>query len=185
MNDPKTIASLAAALTGGGVVVSPTDTIYGILGRALDPGVVETIYRLKHRAPSKPFIILIDSIERLEDFNIPLSDNLKQQLQTYWPGPVSIILPCPDPAFEYLHRGTHSLAFRLPNNDNLRALVAETGPLIAPSANPEGLPPAENTDEARAYFGDDVAVYADGPTTHVPSKIIRITQEGEIEVIRP
>ncbi|OJI08730.1 MAG: hypothetical protein COV08_03170 [Candidatus Vogelbacteria bacterium CG10_big_fil_rev_8_21_14_0_10_49_38] len=89
--------------------------------------------------------------------------------------------------FAYLHRGTQTLAFRLPARDDLRALLRQTGPLVAPSANPEGYPPATNLFETQAYFGDQVSFYieTDRAPTASPSRLIRLHPDGQIEVIRP
>ena len=174
----------APALIRGDIAVIPTDTIYGIIARASNPVAVQKIYDVKQRNPSKPFIILIDSIDDLQPFGIELTPAINNLLANYWPGPVSIILDCPDPKFEYLHRGTDTLAFRLPKNEAIRELVRTTGPLVAPSANPEALPPAANIEEAKAYFGDQIACYVSGPVNTNPSKIIRITGDGSEEIIR-
>ena len=131
----------------------------------------------------KASIILIDSPDRLRLFGIKPTNTLIETLSKYWPGPVSVILDCDDDRYSYLHRGTKALAFRLPSDDNLRKLIKETGPIIAPSANIEGMPPAKNNDEAYQYFGDGVDIYVDGPSSDKASKIIKIS-EDQVEIIR-
>lgn len=161
--------------------VLATDTIYGIVGRAHDRTAVERIYKLKGRSPDKPMIILIGSVEDLELFGVR-ADGVN--LADHWPGPVSIILPCDRDDLEYLHRGTKTLAFRLPDKPALRDLLSKTGPLVAPSANPEGHPPARNVEEAKAYFGDQVSIYVGGEVTGSPSKLIKIDESGNVTVLR-
>ena len=80
----------------------------------------------------------------------------------YWPGPNSLIIPNPKKGVDYLTRGSGTLAFRLPNDPDLLALINKTGPLIAPSANPEGLEPAKTIKQAKNYFGNRVDIYIDG-----------------------
>src|SRR5689334_14503518 len=92
-------------LNEGKVGVVPTDTIYGIVGSALRPEVVEKIYHLRKRNPDKPFIILISNIDDLDKFEVKLSQKQKEFLKSNWPNPLSIILSSPDKKFEYLHRG--------------------------------------------------------------------------------
>ena len=95
-----------------------------------------------------------------------------------WPGKVSAILPCPSREFSYLHRGTKTLAFRLPKKGDLRELLKKTGPLAAPSANPEGLEPAKTVKEAKGYFGDAVDFYIDeGRLASLPSTLIAIEND--------
>ncbi len=178
------LSSAIPAILDGNIAVIPTDTIYGIVAQATNPLAVQKIYNAKQRNPAKPFIILISSVDDLELFKITPNKTVLNLLNTYWPGPVSIILDCPEPQFEYLHRGTNSLAFRLPQSESIRKLINATGPLAAPSANPEGLPPAINIGEAEAYFGDTVACYIEGDVNTKPSKIIRISSDGNEEILR-
>ncbi|MDP3975014.1 MAG: L-threonylcarbamoyladenylate synthase [Candidatus Jorgensenbacteria bacterium] len=167
--------TLAQLLKQGGVAVIPTDTIYGIVGSALKRKTVERIYRLRKRNPKKPFIILISSSRELSHFGIRADARVRAFLDKVWPGPVSVILPCPSPKFRYLHRGTKTLAFRVPKPKALRALLAKTGPLVAPSANPEGKLPARTVGEAKRYFGDGVDWYGGkGVKRGAPSLLIEI-----------
>ncbi|MBI5765819.1 L-threonylcarbamoyladenylate synthase [Candidatus Falkowbacteria bacterium] len=252
-------------LKDGGIGILPTDTIYGLVGRALDPETVERIYEVRKRRPDKPFIILISSIADLKLFNIKINKKTKTILKKYWPGPVSIILPCSDEKFYYLHRGTKTLAFRLPlpsrsraelnartcshssalvppwrdsllpvahgdplmkgrgvlgfsspftggsrsdgqeraerelmnatlgafsvaqerlGGGNLIKILKQTGPLVAPSANPEGLEPAKTVKQAKKYFNNQVDFYFDvGRMESAPSTLIKIVDD-KIEVLR-
>ncbi|OGZ05127.1 MAG: threonylcarbamoyl-AMP synthase [Candidatus Lloydbacteria bacterium RIFCSPHIGHO2_01_FULL_49_22] len=151
-----------AMIEGGGVGVLPTDTLYGLVGSAFSADAVDRIYDLKQRDPEKPLIVLISDILQLEQFGVIVSDALIAQLETYWPGPYSIILPTADEQFEYLHRGTNAIAFRLPDDEQLVAVITQAGPIVAPSANVEDMPPSGTIEEARSYFGTDVDFYVDG-----------------------
>lgn len=171
-------------LNAGGIGVLATDTLYGIVGQAVKPGTVQRIYDVKERNPTKPFIILVSSLKDLKLFDVLLDQRMRESIDKYWPGPVSIILPCKNPDYEYLHRGTDTLAFRMPAKHELIKLLEFTGPLVAPSANPEGLEPASDVEAAIAYFGDSVDFYQSGTVNLKPSKVIKLTDKGE-EVIRP
>jgi L-threonylcarbamoyladenylate synthase len=166
------------------VAVIPTDTIYGIVGRALNEKTVERIYEIKKRKPTKPFIILISNLKELEKFGITLNAFQLEYLNKNWPGPVSVILPCKRNDLAYLHRGTNSLAFRLPDRKELRNLISITGPLVAPSANPEGEKPADNIEKAKEYFKKEINYYFDGGTVKSnPSKLVLI-EKNEIKILR-
>ena len=172
----------------------PTDTIYGLVGKAEAEEVVKRIYDLKKRLPEKPCIILISDVNELEKFSVELTAEQKSKLGEFWsfdssqdfqPRPTSIILDCPNDKFSYLHRGTNTLAFRMPAEENLRELITKVGPLLAPSANPEGLPPAKNINEARNYFGESLDLYVDGGEVEgKPSKLIKCSRDGSILVLR-
>lgn len=177
-------AKLAEILRRGGVGVIPTDTLYGIVGRADIEKTVERIYRLRKRNLKKPMIILIDSLRRLRSFGVNVDPVTKKFLQKLWSGKVSVILPCPGKKFLYLHRGKKSLAFRLPARKDVQALLKKVGPLVAPSANFEGELPATTTQEAEKYFGGRVDFYVDGGKTYsLPSTLVEI-KNGKILVKR-
>lgn len=171
----------------GGVGVVPTDTIYGIIGSALNEAAVKKIYRLRKRNLKKPMIVLISSLDDLKLFGITTTPAIKNALRRVWPGKVSVILnvkPAAFKKFRYLHRGTGAIAFRLPKPAALRSFIEKTGPLVAPSANIEGEPPARNLKEAKGYFGDRVAFYIDaGRLVSKPSTLIAIV-DGKIVVLR-
>lgn len=169
-------------LKNGGVGVIPTDTIYGLVGSALKPGTVKRISDIKNRLDGKGFIVLISSIEDLKIFGIELTDINKIFLNKYWPGKVSVIFAVPK-KFEYLDKG-QGLAIRLPDDEDLKEALKQTGPLVAPSANPEGRPPAKNILEARKYFGDQIDFYEDGGNLEsLPSTLVRLNGD-QVEILR-
>lgn len=176
---------ISKTLETGGVGVLLTDTLYGVVGQALNKKTVERIYTIKDRDDKKPLIILIASVQDLRLFGVKLNHTIEKILENFWPGAVSVILPCPLKKFDYLHRNTKMLAFRLPNKKNLIELLKTTGPLVAPSANPEGLPPAKNIREAMDYFGNRVDFYErGGRPKNKHSTIVVLRSNGEVEIAR-
>lgn len=178
------IQEIADYLLKGEPVVIPTDTLYGVLALANSQKAVEKVYKLKGRNPIKPVIILIADFDDLKRFEIKPTEWQMTQLEKYWPGRFSMILPCDNGSLEYLHRGTETLALRLPNDELLQSLIRLTGPLIAPSANPEGLEPALNTTNANDYFGDGVNLYIDDGIRHgEPSTLLSLIND-QLSVLR-
>lgn len=172
-------------LKNGKIGVMPTDTIYGIVGSALNPQTVEEIYALRRRDSTKPMIILISSLDDLLDFDIILTSAQKDFLNKVWPNPISVILACPFERFFYLHRGKKSLAFRIPKSENLLQILQRAGPLVAPSANLASEKPAETSKEARKYFEDRVAFYVEGGKFRSkPSTVVRLYEDGTTLVLR-
>jgi L-threonylcarbamoyladenylate synthase len=162
-----------------------TDTIYGVVGSALSKKAVTRMYRIKGRNENKPFIILISSYADLARFGVKISLAQKKFLSKKWPGKVSVIFSVPAKKWQYLHRGTKSLAFRMPAPATLRGLIRTNGPVAAPSANPEGKPPATTITEAKAYFGEKVDFYIDGGKKKgKPSMLVRMDTNGTIEILR-
>ncbi len=163
-------------LKNDGVVVLPTDTLYGIIGSALSKQVIEKIYKIKGRNENKPFIVLINSLKQLEIFGLKIGDREAKILEKFWPGKVSIILPCKLSKWKYIHRGTNTIAFRMIGikNKNLFSLINKVGALVAPSVNKEGGKPAENISEAKKYFGKQIDLYINlGTKKSKPSSLIK------------
>lgn len=180
----KNTNKIVQVLKKGGIGVLPTDTIYGLVGSALSKKAVAKIYKLRRRSAKKPLIILISAIKDLSLFGIKLDKKTKKFLNNLWPGKISVILPCPHKNFFYLHRGTKTLAFRLPAKKNLIELLKSTGPLVAPSANFEGKPSAKTIEQARKYFGTKVDFYIDGgKLAGKPSTLVAI-ENGKVVIKR-
>jgi L-threonylcarbamoyladenylate synthase len=185
---PHGVRSAIKALKSGDVGVLPTDTIYGIVGVALKKKTVERIYALRKRNPRKPMIVLIGEVRDVGKFGVALGATTKRFLKKVWPGKVSVILSISKKTaitkFTYLHRGTRSLAFRLPKPRWLRTLLRKTGPLVAPSANFEGKPAARTISAAKKYFGDHAAFYLNaGHLVSEPSTLVKV-KNGKMVVLR-
>lgn len=175
---------LIEILKTDGVGVLPSETLYGLMCQALSKKAVERVYKIRQRNPQKPCIILISKIADLKLFGVKLKEAEKKFLKKYWPGAVSVVLDCPNKNFSYLHRGTKTLAFRLPKKESLLSLLKKVGPLLAPSANPEGMPPALTIAEAKKYFDNEVDFYVNvGKLNKKASTLVRI-KDREVEVLR-
>lgn len=169
----------------GGIGVFPTDTLYALSGSAFSENAVRRIFEVKRRGPEKPLIILIGSLEDLGLFKIQPNEKELKILERIWPGKFSVIFHLDEKGFDYLHRGTGSLAFRLPGDAWLRSFLEKSGPIVAPSANPEGLPPAKSIAEAKEYFGKNIDFYFDkGPLDKDPSTLVSL-KDGRLEILRP
>lgn len=178
VNDPEIVRILLA----GGVGVVRTDTLYGLVARADDETAVRRIYELKGRDDDKSPIVLISTTTQIYD---RLSDAHQSFIDGVWPGPVSVIVPSQN-APSWIRRGNASVAYRLPADASLRDLLHSTGPLIAPSANPQGMQPAMNIREARYYFAEKVNFYVDGGQVDnpQPSQLLRLEADGEVTRLR-
>jgi L-threonylcarbamoyladenylate synthase len=159
--------TLIEILNKGGVAVIPTDTIYGLVGKSNNKDAIARIYKIKGRSPEKKLINLISAWEDVKDFGIDIS---------------RYKIPEFNEPTTYIIEGT---SFRIPKNTQLKELIKTTGALVAPSANPEGLPPAKNIYEAKGYFATEVDIYIDGGNLEgKASKIIKVGKEGAFEIIR-
>lgn len=153
-------------IKAGGVGVFPTDTIYGLVGSALNKKTVKQIFKIRKRDKNKPMIVLVSSQSEIKQFGVKTNNYQKKVLNKLWPGKVSVILPCKNKIFSYLHRNSGGLAFRMPKNKNLINLLKLTGPLVAPSANIQGGKPATNFVQAKRIFKKNIDFY------YCPKKLI-------------
>lgn len=168
--------------TSGSVNVIPTDTVYGLAARAADPAAVTRLYKLKHRE-YKPGTLIAASTDQLVELGI--KRRYLTAVEQFWPGAVSVVIPCADPALEYLHQGKQSLAVRIPADPALAELLHATGPLLTSSANLPGEPTAVTIEQAKKTFADQVDSYVDGGdlSDRKASTIIQIIDD-EVAILR-
>lgn len=177
------IEKIADAIMRGDLVVMLTDTIYGIVASASDPVAIEKLYSARKRNPEKASIVLLTDVDELPGVNHQDKD-IYRRLNTE--RPTTIILPVDPDYLPSAPRQDGTLAFRIVDSvEDLSKIIKLTGPLLAPSANPEGLPPATNIEQAKKYFKNSVAIYVDGgeSTSSTPSRIVKI-QDGQLAITR-
>lgn len=172
---------LVRGLCSGKIAVIRTDTLYGLVASALDQVAVQKIYALKQRDHSKACIVLIANESQLI-VGTAIDETHRTLMKKYWPGSTTLVLAATAMAPRYITRGNTSIAYRqVPPGTELAELIERVGPLVAPSANPETLPPASTIVQAEAYFGETVDFYVDGgevaPTVG-PSRIITLDDQG-------
>ncbi len=176
------LSSAVEIIKQGGIVFSPTDTIYGLLANALDREAVERLYSIR-RPSGRPFIILLPDKEWLEAFDLYVDRKYWDLLDAH----VTIIFYKKNTIPLYLTKGKKSLAFRIPKRGTfVRALLTLLDlPLVAPSANPEGLKPAVDVKMAEEYFGDKIDLYIDGGYVEgKPSTIVRFIGKRSFRLVR-
>lgn len=174
---------LIDCLRSGGVAVIRTDTLYGIVASADNEEAVERVYEIKGRDLHKSCIVLLDDMRSAYG----RGDELDTDAHRYHSDVPTSFLIDGSGAPNWLLRENNQLAYRVPDDLDLRQFLAATGPLIAPSANPQGEPPARTIEEAKAYFGAQVDVYADGgevPADTPPSRLLRVNGDGSVERLR-
>ncbi|MFW5798847.1 MAG: L-threonylcarbamoyladenylate synthase [Planctomycetota bacterium] len=174
-NDPDPRARLdeaARCVADGGLVAFPTETVYGIACNRDDEAAVERLIEVKDRPPEKQFSVHIGSLEQVGQHvkTVPLV--ARRLMDRCWPGPLTIIIEARD-------GGTVGL--RYPKNEPACYMIRKAGvPVIAPSANPSGQPPATDANMVMDYLDGKVdIVIDDGPTPFGKSStVVRITRDG-------
>ena len=167
-------ASIAALLQSGGVVVLPTDTIYGLHALAGDRKAVERIATLKGRDADKPFIVLGASIEQLEQAGAFFSVAVRGIVEQLWPGPLTAIVPLNRELAAA--RQANTLAVRVPDLSWLRSIIETAGPLVSTSVNRSAEPPLESPSQLSPDLQNAIDGVADaGPLGGKPSVLVDFT----------
>ncbi len=135
------IKEAAEIIRKGGLVAFPTETVYGLGGDAFDETAASRIYEAKGRPSDNPLIIHISDVKDLACVCDNVPDEAYLLADTFWPGPLTIILKKNDKVPMSVTGGLNTVAVRLPAHPVARAIIAESGTLIAaPSANLSGRP---------------------------------------------
>jgi len=134
--EPTKIEHAAKLLRSGEVVVFPTETVYGLGADAFQPVALERIFSVKGRPYSDPLIVHIADEHELEQLTTTIPSKAKQLAEAFWPGPLTIIVPCNPRVPHLVTAGLDTVAIRMPRHPVALALIRAAGsPLAAPSAN--------------------------------------------------
>jgi tRNA threonylcarbamoyl adenosine modification protein (Sua5/YciO/YrdC/YwlC family) len=156
------LSSAVEALRAGGLVIFPTDTVYGLGASVFRPAAVRRIYRLKGRSYKKPLPILVADVAQALPLVEPPSDRLRRLIDDHWPGPLTVVFKTSSLG-RLATGGKSTVAIRVPDHAGARALLKAMGsPLAVTSANPSGEPPAVTGAQAKKIFGGRVEVLWDG-----------------------
>jgi L-threonylcarbamoyladenylate synthase len=182
------IDEAAALIRAGQPVAVPTETVYGLAGRADSGEAVARIYAAKGRPSFNPLIVHVASIAQAETL-ARFDDRARQLAAAFWPGPLTLILPVRDdaPLASLTTAGLDTVAIRMPSHRAMQALLAATGlPLAAPSANASGsISPTRADHVLRSLQGRIPMILDDGPTSlGLESTIVGISDDAII-LLRP
>jgi L-threonylcarbamoyladenylate synthase len=188
-DNAETRADAARIVAAGGVIAFRTDTFYGLGVDPLNAVAVRKVRELKGREDAKPILLLISDENEVDRF-VQQSDFFKLVARNHWPAPLTLIgVSRPEVPAE-LTASTNSLGLRLPDDEDVRAMVRSCGgALTATSSNPSGQPPARTAQEVQNYFPTGIDLIVDGgvvtatePSTvlDVSSSNARLVREGAI-----
>ena len=125
-------------LENGGAVVLPTETVYGLFAKALDEKAVDHVYQLKCRPRDKALNLNVASLDDILNFSRNQPTYLQQLVESFLPGPLTIILEANDKVPYWVNSNLTTVGFRMPSQPLTLELIREFGPLIGPSANISG-----------------------------------------------
>lgn len=125
----------ARILRDGGLVVFPTETVYGLGANAYDENAVANIFKAKGRPQDNPLIVHISSLEQVKDIAVDIPDEFYALAERFMPGPLTVILKKSDKIPYIVTAGGETVGVRMPKNVYTRELISKSFPLAAPSAN--------------------------------------------------
>lgn len=145
ISDKENLQQAAEILKEGGLVASPTETVYGLCANALDEAAVKNIYKAKGRPSDNPLIVHIGDLDMLKPLVQEVSPIAKKLMDTFWPGPMTLIFKASDLVPKVVTGGLDTVAVRFPSHPTINKLIKTSGlPLAAPSANTSGKPSPTN-----------------------------------------
>jgi L-threonylcarbamoyladenylate synthase len=160
-SDPEALRTALDILRRGGLVAFPTDTVYGVGAMAFDAAAVERIYAAKGRDVTKALPILLADQDGLSDVAEEIGPDARRLAETFWPGPLTIVVRKRDVVPEAVSRGV-TIGVRVPAHPVTLELLNASGPLAATSANLSGARDSMTADEVVAALGDRIDLIMDG-----------------------
>jgi L-threonylcarbamoyladenylate synthase len=184
ITDSNSLAHALDILSGGGLVVFPTDTVYGLGAMAFDANAVSKIYMAKGRGQEKAIPILVSDVDQIHQVSSGVSDYAVTLGKKFWPGPLTIVVPR-HPTIPDVVSPLSTVGVRIPNLNVARELLRLTGPLAVTSANISGQTSPSTAKGVYAQLTGRIPLILDGGVTPggIPSTVVDCTGEAP-EILR-
>ena len=185
----RALEEAAAALRSGGVVLVPTDTVYGLA--ALTPGAEEDLFVLKGRPGDRSIAVLVADRPAAESLAASVPPALAELMDRHWPGPLTVVLPRPQASGPQLGGDRDTVGVRCPDHPWLRRLLGEVGPLATTSANRHAQPTPPRASDVLAALppvpdsSAAITVAIDGGPCAGEASTVVTWQDGELKILRP
>ena len=180
-------AAGAACLRAGGLVVFPTETVYGLGAVAANPRAVARVFEVKNRPHFDPLIVHIADPAQLDGIAAAIPPAARALAEKFWPGPLTLVLPKRGGVPDLVTAGLPSVAVRMPRHPLAFELIRRTGAaLAAPSANRFGGISPTTVAAARAELREQVDLFLDGGpcAVGVESTVVSLLEEQPV-LLRP
>ena len=172
-------------LEAGEIVAFPTETVYGLGADAWNPTAIQKVFDQKERPSDNPLIVHVSSMAEVEHFALEISEDARQLMKAFWPGPLTLIFKKKPEVLDLVTAGLDTVAVRWPSHPLSQDLIANTGPLVAPSANSSGRPSPTRADHVREDFGADFPVVDAGETAIGLESTVIDLSERPYTIYRP
>lgn len=184
--DEKELKNCVNVLKNGGIVIFPTETVYGIGTNANLMDSVKKIYEVKERPDEKPLSILLSSKKEIEKYAIISNEIERKIIENFMPGPITIILKRKKDILSHVSSGKDTIGIRIPDNNIILQILSKLQiPIVAPSANISGKPSGIEINQILNDFNNKVDICIDGGKCRISkgSTIVQVVN-NEIKIIR-
>lgn len=182
------VEKASEVLGRGGVIIFPTDTLYGLGVDATSDTAIEKIFKIKGRDEDKPLSVMVSDLEMAEEY-VEQTDLSERLIRKVLPGPFTFVLPKKDTLPDSLTSGKDTLGIRIPDSYFCIAVTKKFGkPITATSANKSGKENARTIDEILLQLGEradliDLVIDVGDLEKRDPSTVLKVTPQG-VEVLR-
>lgn len=167
----------AKIIREGGIVIFPTETVYGIGTNGLNEKAIKRLYEVKQRPINKPITLLVSDIEMINKIAKNITKLEYDLMNTFFPGPLTIILQKKNIIPDILTANGNTIGIRMPSGKIARKLIKYAGiPIATPSANISGKPSGTNIKDIKKDFEGKVDCFIDNGESKlgIPSTIVKV-----------
>ncbi|MBM2841154.1 MAG: Sua5/YciO/YrdC/YwlC family protein [Bacteroidetes bacterium] len=167
----------ANVVRGGGLIVYPTETLYGIGADATNASAIRKIQEVKRRQENKAILVIVDSEEMLRELVDRISGPAKQLMERFWPGPLTLVFRASRLVPDELTQGRRTIGVRIPSSNLCLKLLVEAGvPLTSTSANVSGKAPERTVGRIQEQLsGIDLYLDAGELPESLPSTVVDVS----------
>ena len=178
------VEKIVDVIDAGGLVISPTDTVYGIMS-SIDNDSVKKVFESKNRNVNKPLILLMDSIEMIKDYTSNISEIEEKLINKFMPGLVTIILKKNNKISDLITCGMDTVGVRIPDNKDLLEIIKKHGrPVVSTSANITGSEVITSIDMIDDDLRRNVDYIEDGGKIISSSSTIVRFDDNKLKILR-
>lgn len=179
------VDKIVKVINEGKLVISPTDTVYGIMGDALNDEVIKRVFFVKKRDVKKPLILLMNSIEMIYEYTCNINELEQELINKYHPGLLTIILKKNDKVSNLITGGLDTVGIRIPDNKDLLSIIGKLNrPVISTSANISGSEVITNIWMIENELKENIDYIEDGGELSDSYSTIVVVIDGKIKILR-
>lgn len=166
-------------IENGGVIIFPTETVYGLGASPFNKKAIRKIFKLKGRSLKNPMAVIVSKFSQIKALVKKITPKAKELMKKHWPGPLTLVFEKSKKIPDYVTSGRKTIGIRMPAHKVPLALIEKCGiPLVATSANLSGLKPSKTAKEAMGQIrGADLILDGGMARLGQASTVVDVTDE--------